>query len=87
MKIETAALLRSLLGRSVSLRGFMLTTYVSDQPEYVAKLVKLYEEGKIKCAVDGGKKGGTFRGLESLADAVDYMFSRKNIGKVFAESW
>jgi len=85
VKIETAALMRSLLFRSVSLRGFILTTYASDQPEYAARLVKMYDEGKIKCAMDGGPAGGKFKGLEGVADAIDYMYARKNIGKVVVE--
>ena len=85
-KVETASLLRLLLSRSASVRGFMLPNFAADQPEYVAKLVKLYDEGKIKSAVDGGAKGSEFRGLEGIADAVDYMYARKNIGKVFVAS-
>jgi len=86
VKISTGDLMKSVLFRSVSLRGFVLTTYSSDMPEYAARLVKLHDEGKIKCEVDGGSAGGRFKGLEQVADAVEYMFARKNIGKVVVES-
>jgi len=86
VKVETGSLLRFLLSRSASVRGFMLPNFASDQPEYVTKLVKLYDEGKIKSVVDGGAKGSPFRGLEGVMDAIDYMYARKNIGKVYVES-
>jgi len=87
LKIQTPALVTRLLAKSQSLRGFMLFTYAPDFPEFSAKLVKLFQEGKLICAVDNGKASttGSFRGLESIAEAVDYLFSGKNIGKIVVE--
>jgi len=42
------------------------------------KLFELFETGKLKVAVDPTK----FEGLASVADAVDFLYQSKNVGKV-----
>lgn len=78
-----------ILRKSASLRGFFLGHYLEDFPRHVATLVKYYAEGKLKIGVDKGEhaENGPFVGIERLADAVDYMYSRKNIGKVVVQMY
>jgi len=86
--IQTPALLGQLLKSSQSLRGFMLSNYASDWGEYVQRLLKLLGDGKITSAVDTGRfstSGGPFRGIEAIADAIDYLYGRKNVGKIIVE--
>ena len=42
------------------------------------KLVKLVTEGKLVSQVDSKQ----FSGLEQVADAIDWMYQGKNVGKV-----
>lgn len=67
-----------LLGRSASVRGFVLNNHAPKIPDHFAKLFKLIAEGKLKPGVDQTE----FKGLEGIADAIDYMYARKNIGKL-----
>jgi hypothetical protein len=85
--IQTSQLIGSLILRSLSVRGFFLPDYAADIPEYIGKLVKLYDEGKLKSLVDLGENDptGKFKGVESVPRAVEYMFARKNLGKVVVE--
>ncbi|TMW66100.1 hypothetical protein Poli38472_003865 [Pythium oligandrum] len=64
--------------RSASIRGFFLANHVAQAPEHIRRLVGLIQEGKLKPAVDPTP----FHGLEGIADAIDYMYARKNIGKL-----
>ncbi|GAB9473072.1 alcohol dehydrogenase [Globisporangium polare] len=67
--------------QSVSLRGFFLPNFASFIPEYIAKLLKLIKEGKLKAGVDPTE----FKGLEGIADAIDRLFAKKNIGKLIVK--
>lgn len=50
-------------------------------------LLQLYTRGDLVCEVDLGHLApeGRFIGLESIFQAVDYMYSGKNIGKLVVE--
>ena len=41
----------------------------------------LIKKGKLTSKIDNGPGDG-FHGLESVPDAVDYMYSKKSIGKI-----
>lgn len=73
-----------LLNKSSSIRGFFLEHFMSDIPRYVTKMIQLQQEGKLKTFVDMGEnyEKGPFRGLESIADAVEYLYTKKSIGKI-----
>ncbi|XP_005100049.1 prostaglandin reductase-3 [Aplysia californica] len=75
------------LRKSASVLGFFLPHYVKKFPLHIATLAKQYAEGKIKVNLDKGENvaNGPFKGLEKTVDAVEHMFSRKNIGKVIVE--
>lgn len=51
------------------------------------KLFTLYGSNQLKCLVDNGvnSSSGPFVGLESIYDAVDYLYSKKSVGKIIIE--
>lgn len=61
------------MGRSASVRGFMLFHYPEDFKPTLAKLVDFYDSGKLKCNLDFGHTSptGVFKGLDSITDAVE----------------
>ncbi len=67
-----------LLWKSASLRGFLFTDYLEYLPEKQSRLMELISTGKIKPAVDSTE----FKGVESIVDAVEYLYSGENRGKV-----
>jgi len=75
------------LRKSASVRGFFLPHYHSEFPRHIGLLMSQYTAGKLKVTQDNGKTvpTGPFKGLEKVADAHDYMYSGKNIGKVIVE--
>ncbi|KAL9955115.1 hypothetical protein ACROYT_G036401 [Oculina patagonica] len=85
--VKTATLVPKLLGRSASVRGFMLFHYPEDFKATLAKLVDFYDSGKLKCNLDFGHTSptGVFKGLDSVTDAVEYLHSGKSTGKVVVE--
>ncbi|KAL6067452.1 Prostaglandin reductase 3 [Balamuthia mandrillaris] len=68
-----------LLAKSASVRGFFLNHYWDKYPQHLQQLARLVSEGKLISHVDASRP---FVGIESVADAVDYMYSGKNVGKV-----
>jgi len=75
------------LSKSASVRGFLMNHYMSLWPEYLGKLIQMYEKGELASTVDNGKFSphGPFRGLDSVAYAVDYLYSKKSVGKIVVE--
>lgn len=69
-----------LLRKSASVGGFFLFHYADYFPVHYLRLARYYAEGKLTSKVDL-----SFRGLESIPDAVDYLHSGKNLGKVVVE--
>lgn len=67
-----------LLTKSASVGGFFLNHFLEYAPEHMAKLSQLVTSGKLQSAVDEKE----FFGLEDIPNAIDYMYSRKNKGKV-----
>lgn len=76
-----------LLRQSASVRGFFLMHHAAYFREYMQKLVAQYKQGRLTSAMDFGDSapGGRFVGLETVSDAVQYMFAGKNIGKVIVQ--
>jgi NADPH-dependent curcumin reductase CurA len=74
----------TVLTKSATVRGFCLPHYRSDYPRHIETLAKLYKGGKLKVSSDTGvgAANGPFVALEQVADAIEYMYSRKNVGKV-----
>ncbi|TMW59288.1 hypothetical protein Poli38472_004357 [Pythium oligandrum] len=67
-----------LMSRSASLRGFSVVNHYDKVPMYLERLLTLIKEGKLISSVDPTP----FTGLEGVADAIDHMYARQNIGKV-----
>lgn len=51
------------------------------------KLFQMASTGELKCLVDTGAgwDRGPFVGLESVYDAVDYLYTKQSIGKIVVE--
>lgn len=76
-----------LLQKSASIRGFFLPHFFSDYREALGNMMQMFAKGKLVCEVDVGDLApeGKFIGLESVFQAVDYMYSGKNLGKVVVD--
>lgn len=64
--------------KAASVRGFLMPHYAEFGGEVCDRLLNLYYSGKIKVTVDPTE----FQGLESIPNAVEYLLSGKNCGKV-----
>ena len=64
--------------KAASVRGFLMPHYVEYMVEARDRLLDLFYTGKIRVAVDPTE----FKGIESVPDAVEYLLSGKNCGKV-----
>ena len=84
-----ATLPAQLLRKSASVRGFFLFNHMQSCGKHFVRLAKMYGSGKLVSCVDDGGNGrapsGPFRGLESIADAVDYLYTGKSFGKVIVD--
>ncbi len=69
---------RILLSKSASLRSMFLLHFIRQVPEELAKLIELYQSGKLKVEVDPK----AFHGVEQVSDAVEYLHTGKSAGKV-----
>ncbi|MEZ4668766.1 MAG: quinone oxidoreductase family protein [Anaerolineae bacterium] len=67
-----------LLGKSASLRSMFLLHFIKLVPEHMRNLLDLYQAGKLQAAVDPRE----FKGVEQVADAVEYLHSGQSAGKV-----
>lgn len=67
-----------LLWKSASIRAFLLNHYGRCFPNHVQDLLQWYEQGKLTPQVDPK----VFNGVESVVDAVEYLQSGENCGKV-----
>jgi NADPH-dependent curcumin reductase CurA len=70
-----------LLAKSASVRGFFLNDFQRQWKRSITSLLTGWQSGQIRSMVDP-HSAATFRGLEGVADAIDYMYERKNQGKV-----
>jgi len=86
-KSHTAATLPvRLLTKSASVRGFFLFNHASLFKKYWRRLLEAKMQGGLRCIVDcGPSSAAPFRGLESIVPAVEYLYSRKSLGKVIVE--
>ena len=81
-----------LLMKSASVRGFFLFHWADQWERAFTELCEMYEDGSLNVCIDGGynveqedSKVIKFQGLEQVADAVDYLYTRKSVGKIIAE--
>ncbi|KAH7833264.1 hypothetical protein Vadar_004652 [Vaccinium darrowii] len=76
--LNYTGLCEKILGKSQTVAGFFLVQYSSLWQEHLDKLFHLYSLGKLKVALNPKR----FLGLQSVADAVEYLHSGKSVGKV-----
>jgi len=74
-----------LLAKSASIRGFFLNDFPEERVPHLNRLIKSLETGQLKSALDPQCESGAFKGVSSIPDAIDFLYSRKNIGKVFVQ--
>jgi NADPH:quinone reductase-like Zn-dependent oxidoreductase len=68
-----------LLTKSASMNGFFLMHYPHLMSDAYQNLVQLLDSGAISSKVDFGPN---LQGIEAIPDGVDYLFSKKSIGKI-----
>ncbi|GLE03513.1 hypothetical protein PINS_up012415 [Pythium insidiosum] len=68
----------TLLQRSASVRGFISGNHREHFAPHMKKLMTLIHDGKLTPGVDAK----VFEGLEQIPLAIDYLYERKNIGKL-----
>ncbi|KAE8680013.1 ARP protein (REF) isoform 2 [Hibiscus syriacus] len=78
MPLNYPGLVEKLLAKSQTVAGFVMTHYSYLCKEHLVRLSQLYSSGKLKVVLDPKR----FSGLDSVADAVQYLHSGKSTGKV-----
>lgn len=73
-----------LLVESKTLSGFIVSDFHELFGDYLKTLVGLFKEGKLTVKVDDGKNTpeGSFKGLEDIVRAEEWLHSGRNLGKV-----
>lgn len=75
-----------MLQKSASIRGFFLPHFANFFEEYLTRMIGCVKDGTIVSQTDAGESTGKpFSGIEDVTRAVQYMFDKKNIGKVIVE--
>jgi len=64
--------------KSASVRGFINPHFLEFHEEAKKRILRMYQSNKLKVLVDNSY----FNGLKAVPDAVEYLLSGKNIGKV-----
>ncbi|VDI79257.1 uncharacterized protein MGAL_10B011109 [Mytilus galloprovincialis] len=82
-----ASLPQKVLTKSLSILGFFLPHYPVEMFTFPGKIAEMYNNGQIKSLVDTGKKlpNGPFVGIDKVADAVEYLYTGKSLGKIVVE--
>lgn len=68
-----------ILRRSASVNGFLLPQFRDVIPQYFEELMSLYAAGDLTVHIDEKRQ---YEGLDTVAEAVDYLASGKSYGKV-----
>ncbi|EFJ49435.1 hypothetical protein VOLCADRAFT_117231, partial [Volvox carteri f. nagariensis] len=71
-------LAEKLLWKSAAAVGFFLLRYAPLFKSHLARLVAMWEAGRLKVAIDPR----VFMGVESVFDAVEHLHSGRSVGKV-----
>ncbi len=76
--VSQPRLYEKLFWKAASVRGFLLPQYAEAVPEACDRLLALFDQGKLKVTVDPTD----FHGIEAIPEAVNYLLSGQNCGKV-----
>ncbi len=79
--ITAPRIYHQLLWKSASIRGFLFSDFPEQIPAHLQKLIGLLTEGKLQVSIDSKK----FKGVDAIVDAIDYLYSGKNSGRVVVE--
>ena len=77
-QITQPRIYHQLFWKAASVKGFLMPHYKEHMAEARNRLLNLFYTGKLKIAVDPTQ----FQGIESIPDAVEYLLSGHNCGKV-----
>ncbi|MBG1241303.1 zinc-binding dehydrogenase [Nostoc sp. NZL] len=77
-QITQPRIYHQLFWKAASVRGFLMPHYKEHMAEARDRLLNLFYIDKLKVAVDPTQ----FQGIESIPDAVEYLLSGQNCGKV-----
>ncbi|HYX14173.1 MAG TPA: zinc-binding dehydrogenase [Nostoc sp.] len=77
-QITQPRIYHQLFWKAASVRGFLMPHYKEYMAEARDRLLNLFYTNKLKVAVDPTQ----FQGIESIPDAVEYLLSGQNCGKV-----
>lgn len=77
-EVHAARVYRKLYWKSASIRAFQNQMFPEYQAAATERVLNLYYSGALRPCVDTRE----FRGLEAVADAVEYMLTSGNSGKV-----
>lgn len=77
-QITQPRIYHQLFWKAASVRGFLMPHYREYMPEARDRLLNLFYTNKIRVNVDPTQ----FQGIESIPDAVEYLLSGQNCGKV-----
>ncbi|MEH2164650.1 MAG: zinc-binding dehydrogenase [Nostoc sp.] len=77
-QVTQPRLYHQLFWKAASVRGFLMPHYKEYMAEARDRLLNLFYTDKLKVAVDPTH----FNGIESIPDAVEYLLSGQNCGKV-----
>ncbi|MBD2507950.1 zinc-binding dehydrogenase [Nostoc muscorum FACHB-395] len=77
-EITQPRLYHQLFWKAASVRGFLMPHYKEYMAEARDRLLNLFYTDKLKVSVDPRH----FQGIESIPEAVEYLFSGQNCGKV-----
>lgn len=69
---------QKLFWKSASVRGFLMPHFAQYADQGRDRLLDLFHAGQLKVVVDST----VFQGIETIPDAVEYLLSGKNCGKV-----
>lgn len=79
-----------LLMKSASLRGFFLPHFIRTHfTRHINNLAELYNSGSLKISIDSGEgeANGPFKGISSVPNAVEYLYSKRSKGKIVVDLW
>ncbi|MFN6567311.1 zinc-binding dehydrogenase [Dendronalium sp. ChiSLP03b] len=77
-QISQPRIYHQLFWKAASVRGFLMPHYKEHMAQARDRLIHLFYSGKLKVVIDPTQ----FNGVESIPDAVEYLLSGKNCGKV-----
>jgi NADPH-dependent curcumin reductase CurA len=80
-KVEQERIYTKLYWKAASVRGYMNYRFARFAPAAREHLLQLYSSGAIRPLVDSR----TFKGLDSVADAVEYLLAGDNVGKLVVD--